>query len=162
MITVDVTCDNSGDYTSIYSGMDVPVVTVSADVPYTSLFGSLGFTDATFAYQGGGRGFDLEVLSTLERWVQQTSVAPGDGIRQPDLTLWFDLATDIAAARLAGTRVPDRFEAQPVAFFEQVRAGYARRMALDPCRFARIDAGQGREAVWASVCAAIPSGYLTS
>ena len=49
MITVDVTCDNSGDYTSIYSGMDVPVVTVSADVPYTSLFGSLGFTDATFS-----------------------------------------------------------------------------------------------------------------
>jgi dTMP kinase len=86
----------------------------------------------------------------------------GDGIRQPDLTLWFDLATDIAAARLAGTRVPDRFEAQPVAFFEQVRAGYARRMALDPRRFARIDAGQGREAVWASVRAAIPSGYLTS
>ncbi len=107
------------------------------------------FTDATFAYQGGGRGFDLEILSTLERWVQQTSVA-------------HDLATDIAAARLAGTRVPDRFEAQPVAFFEQVRAGYARRMALDPDRFARIDAGQGREAVWASVRAAIPSGYLTS
>ena len=49
MITVDVTCDKSGDYTSIYSGMDVPVVTVSADVPYTSLFGSLGFTDATFS-----------------------------------------------------------------------------------------------------------------
>ena len=120
------------------------------------------FTDATFAYQGGGRGFDLEVLSTLERWVQQTPVGRGDGIRQPDLTLWFDLATDIAAARLAGTRIPDRFEAQPVAFFEQVRAGYARRMALDPRRFARIDAGQGREAVWASVRAAIPSGYLTS
>ena len=59
------------------------------------------FTDATFAYQGGGRGFDLEVLSTLERWVQQTPVARGDGIRQPDLTLWFDLATAIAAARCA-------------------------------------------------------------
>ena len=49
MITVDVTCDNSGDYTSIYSGIDVPVVTVDANVPYRSLFGSLGFTDATFS-----------------------------------------------------------------------------------------------------------------
>ncbi len=48
MITVSVTCDDSGDYSSIYSGMEVPVVTVTADVPYTSLFGSLGFTDATF------------------------------------------------------------------------------------------------------------------
>jgi dTMP kinase len=118
------------------------------------------FTDATFAYQGGGRGFDLGILSTLEHWVQQTSDFGREGIRQPDLTLWFDLAPDIAASRLAGTRVPDRFEAQPVAFFEQVRAGYARRMALDPGRFAHIDAGQGREAVWASVRAAIPSGYL--
>jgi dTMP kinase len=118
------------------------------------------FTDATFAYQGGGRGFDLGILSTLEHWVQQTAAGGGDGIRQPDLTLWFDLATDIAAARLVGTRVPDRFEAQPMAFFEQVRAGYARRMALDPGRFSRIDAGQDRETVWASVRAAIPCGYL--
>jgi dTMP kinase len=84
------------------------------------------FTDATFAYQGGGRGFDLEILSTLERWVQQTSVAPGDGIRQPDLTLWFDLATDIAAARLAGTRDSRPFRSAAGGF---LRAGSSRLCA---------------------------------
>ena len=52
------------------------------------------FTDATFAYQGGGRGFDLSVLSQLEQWVQGTA----DGIRQPDLTIWFELDHRIAAA----------------------------------------------------------------
>ena len=59
------------------------------------------FTDATFAYQGGGRGFDLEVLRTLEGWVQQG--------RQPDLTLWFDLPASIAAERRQAARRPDRF-----------------------------------------------------
>jgi dTMP kinase len=116
------------------------------------------FTDATFAYQGGGRGFDLDVLSTLEHWVQRLPDTSGTEIRQPDLTVWFDLAPGIAAARLAGARVPDRFEAQPVAFFEQVRAGYARRMAEAPARFARIDADQGREAVWDDVRAAVLNG----
>ena len=95
------------------------------------------FTDATFAYQGHGRGFDLETLSTLERWVQ--ALPPG-GVRQPDLTLWFDLDPAIAAQRLASARVPDRFEAQPVEFFRRVAAGYADRMAQDPGRFARIGA----------------------
>ena len=118
------------------------------------------FTDATFAYQGGGRGFDLDTLATLERWVQRVDTHPDGPIRQPDLTLWFDLAPDVAAARLAGARVPDKFEAQPVRFFEQVRAGYARRMACDPGRFARIDAATSREAVWAQVLAAIPAGWL--
>ena len=118
------------------------------------------FTDATFAYQGGGRGFDLGVLSTLEQWVQRIEPKPDGPIRQPDLTLWFDLAPQVAAARLAGARVPDKFEAQPVRFFEQVRAGYAQRMARDPGRFARIDAATSREAVWAQVLAAIPAGRL--
>jgi dTMP kinase len=113
------------------------------------------FTDATFAYQGGGRGFDLSVLSTLERWVQQRAGAPSPGLRQPDLTVWFDLAPPIAAERLAGARVPDKFEAQPVTFFELVRAGYARRMAETPARFARINADQSREAVWDDVQAAV-------
>jgi dTMP kinase len=112
------------------------------------------FTDATFAYQGHGRGFDLQVLSVLERWVQTVPALPGK-LRQPDLTLWFDLAPDIAAARLAGARAPDKFESQPVEFFRRVAAGYAARLAADPARFARVDADQPREAVGQSVAAAV-------
>jgi dTMP kinase len=70
---------------------------------------------------------------------------------QPDLTVWFDLAPEEAAQRLAGARVPDKFEAQPVEFFRRVAQGYADRMAQDPGRFARIDASRAREAVWSSV-----------
>ncbi len=113
------------------------------------------FTDATFAYQGGGRGFDLSILSTLEKWVQQLPGAPGKAIRQPDLTVWFDLAPEIAAERVAGARMPDKFESQPVVFFEKVRSGYARRMAESPARYVRINADQPREAVWADVEAAV-------
>ncbi|WP_425414330.1 dTMP kinase [Ottowia thiooxydans] len=116
------------------------------------------FTDATFAYQGGGRGFDWQTLSDLERMVQSLP-ASEDGLapelRQPDLTLWFDLAPSIAAERLAGARLPDRFESQPVAFFEAVRAGYARRMEEGPSRFARVDADQAREKVWDDVCRSV-------
>jgi len=68
------------------------------------------FTDATFAYQGGGRGFDTRVLAQLESWVQ---ARPDKSIRQPDITLWFSLDPPIAAQRLATARVPDRFESQP-------------------------------------------------
>ena len=70
---------------------------------------------------------------------------------QPELTLWFDLAPSIAAERLAGARVPDKFESQPVEFFSRVADGYARRMARDPHRFARIDADQTPAAVWQNV-----------
>jgi dTMP kinase len=91
------------------------------------------FTDATFAYQGGGRGFDGQVLATLESWVQQG--------RQPDLTLWFDAPPEAAAARRAAARSADRFEAQDTAFFERVRTAYAARAALQPHRLVRIDAG---------------------
>jgi dTMP kinase len=113
------------------------------------------FTDATFAYQGGGRGFDAVVLQGLERWVQSVPALPAGALRQPHLTLWFDLAPEIAAARLAGARVPDKFESQPVEFFRRVAAGYASRMAADPGRFARIEADQAREAVWGDVLAAV-------
>jgi len=105
------------------------------------------YTDATFAYQGGGRGFDTEVLGQLEQWVQQG--------RQPDLTLWFDLAPATAAARRGAVRAPDRFEAQDEAFFHRVRAGYAARAAADPGRFARLDAEADRAHVWQQVQAAI-------
>jgi len=113
------------------------------------------FTDATFAYQGGGRGFDLEVLRGLERWVQAVPALPDGTLRQPHLTLWFDLAPEIAAARLAGARVPDKFESQSAEFFRHVAQGYAARMASDPGRFARIAADQPREAVWNDVLAAL-------
>jgi len=105
------------------------------------------FTDATFAYQGGGRGFDLGVLAQLEGWVQQG--------RQPDLTLWFDLPAATAAQRRAAVRTPDRFEAQDEAFFERVRAGYAARCAQMPQRFGVIDAVREREAVWAQIEAVV-------
>jgi dTMP kinase len=113
------------------------------------------FTDATFAYQGGGRGFDLKTLSYLELLVQTTQGLEVDFVRQPDLTVWFDLAPDIAAQRLAGTRMPDKFEAQPVSFFARVRAGYQARFDAQPQRFSRIAADQSREAVWLDVLAAI-------
>lgn len=106
------------------------------------------FTDATFAYQGGGRGFDLHVLKTLEAWVQSTQ---GQALLQPDLTVWFDLDPLKAAERLAGARVPDKFEAQPVEFFRRVAQGYADRQQAEPNRFARIDAAQSRETVWQDV-----------
>jgi dTMP kinase len=104
------------------------------------------FTDATFAYQGSGRGFDLVVLGTLEAWVQAMPV--DDELRQPDLTLWFDLPAETAATRLAGARVPDKFEAQPLEFFRRVSSGYAQRAAAQPQRFSRIDAAAPRHQVW--------------
>ena len=105
------------------------------------------FTDATFAYQGAGRGFDVQVLAVLETWVQAG--------RQPDLTLWFEIAPGTAAARRAAARAPDRFESQDEAFFERVSAGYAARCAADPDRFARLDAGSDLGRVWAQVAAAL-------
>ena len=102
------------------------------------------FTDATFAYQGAGRGFDLQVLSALECWVQDG----GSGaVRQPDITLWFDLPLALAAGRLAGARVPDRFESQPEEFFRKVQGGYAARAQAAPQRFVRIDASLPRDDV---------------
>jgi dTMP kinase len=123
------------------------------------------FTDATFAYQGGGRGFDWQVLGQLERMVQQLPIhdtqkvhtlharhtLEGGSLRQPDLTVWFDLDPKIAAQRLASARVPDKFESQPADFFAAVRAGYAKRQAEMPDRFARIDAAQSIDAVGADV-----------
>lgn len=113
------------------------------------------FTDATFAYQGAGRGFDTAVLSTLERWAQAGQGGDGDGddLLQPDITLWFDLKPEVAAERLAGARLPDKFEAQPVEFFRRVAAGYAGRAAAP--RFVRIDADRPREQVWHQVESAL-------
>ena len=105
------------------------------------------YTDASFAYQGGGRGLDITVLAQLEAWVQQG--------RQPDLTLWFELPPAVAAERRAAARAPDRFERQDSSFFERVHAGYVLRCAGDPQRFVRIDATLPRDDVFAQVVAAV-------
>lgn len=101
------------------------------------------FTDATFAYQGAGRGFELGVLRQLESWVQE-------GL-QPDLTLLFDLPPAVAAGRLQAARQPDRFEALDAAFFERVRSGYLARQTAQPERFAVIQADAPPEVVAAQV-----------
>jgi dTMP kinase len=132
------------------------------------------FTDATFAYQGAGRGFDLKLLQTLEKWVQSDEGLLGDPagnspmkpevetVIEPHLTVWFDLPAEEAALRLQGARVPDKFEAQPVEFFRRVAQGYADRQQNHPERFARIDASQSREGVWQAVRQAfVAKGWLT-
>lgn len=111
------------------------------------------YTDATFAYQGWGRGFDVGVLAQLETWVQ--SRPDGGGVRQPDLTFWFDVPPAVAAARLAQARAADRFEAETGAFFERVAAGYAARAQAHPQRFVRIDANAPPDAVRQRVLAAL-------
>lgn len=119
------------------------------------------FTDATFAYQGGGRGFDLKLLSILEQWVQTVREAGANFVRHPDLTVWFDLSAEIAAQRLAGARTPDKFEAQPIEFFRRVSDGYLQRMVAFPNRFARIQADNTRDAVWQDVLTAVQArGWL--
>ena len=119
------------------------------------------FTDATFAYQGGGRGFDLAVLQQLERWVQSVDALPAGQLRQPHLTVWFDVPVDVAASRVAAARSPDRFEAETRDFFQRVADGYAQRAAADPQRFARIDGSVSREAVREQVLQAVRSrGWL--
>lgn len=90
------------------------------------------FTDATFAYQGGGSGVDFTKLDTLERWVQ--------GDLQPDLTLYFDVPTAVARTRLGNLGVADRFEREPDEYFERVRRAYLARARAHPQRIRVIDA----------------------
>lgn len=98
------------------------------------------FTDASFAYQGGGRGLATEKLGQLERWVQ--------GDFQPDLTLLFDLPVEIAAQRMAGAaRQLDRFEQEKVDFHERVRAAYLQRASAMPARIRIIDGSQTIESI---------------
>ena len=94
------------------------------------------FTDATFAYQSGGRGLAIDRLEALEHWVQQ-------GL-QPTKTILFDLAPEIAAARLADARTPDKFEAESAQFFLRTRAEYLRRAAAEPDRFVVLNANRER------------------
>jgi dTMP kinase len=109
------------------------------------------FTDASFAYQGGGRGLPLAVLDPLAAWVQQG--------REPELTLWFDLPPEQAAARRAGAREADRIEQLDLAFFERVRAGYAARAAAAPARIVRVDASGPLADVAARVITVLQARY---
>jgi len=103
------------------------------------------FTDASFAYQGGGRGLPLEKLNALEQWVQ----GKADGrLLQPNTTFLFDLPGAVAEARRSKARSPDKFEQLDLAFFERVRQEYLRRAKADPDRFVLVDATQTQEAIW--------------
>ena len=92
------------------------------------------FTDATFAYQGGGRRLDIAKLEVLEQWVHPHL--------QPDLTLLFDLPLDVARARLDRTRDLDRFEQEKAEFFAATQAEYRRRAEQFPERFRVIDSSR--------------------
>ena len=97
------------------------------------------FSDASFAYQGGGRGLSWEKLSQLEQWVHPDL--------QPDLTLFFDAPVEVARQRLANNVSLDRFEQEQADFFERVRAGYRKRIQEHPQRYVVIDAAQTLEKV---------------
>ena len=103
------------------------------------------FTDASFAYQGGGRGLSLDKLNDLEKWVQGRD----DGsVLQPNLTFLFDLPGSVAEARRSKVRAPDKFEQMDLDFFEKVRQEYLRRAKADPGRFYLVDATQTPEVIW--------------
>jgi len=97
------------------------------------------FTDASFAYQGGGRGLDRAKLELLEQWVHPHL--------QPDLTLLFDVPLEVARTRLSATRTLDKFEAEEADFFERVRAEYLRRAAASDGRIVVVDSTQSIEDV---------------
>ncbi|WP_297526986.1 dTMP kinase [Thiohalobacter sp.] len=101
------------------------------------------FTDATYAYQGYGRGLSLDRIAELERMVQ--------GDLRPDLTLLLDVPVETGLARASARGELDRFEQEQQAFFERVREGYLARAAAEPDRFRVIDASQPLEVVQARI-----------
>jgi dTMP kinase len=101
------------------------------------------FTDATYAYQCGGRGVSAKKVIALEQWVQ--------GTLQPDATLLFDVPVEVSVARLASARAPDKFERESADFFTKIRNAYLQRAAENPERFHIINSNQALEAVQASV-----------
>jgi dTMP kinase len=103
------------------------------------------FTDASFAYQGGGRGLSLDKLNELERWVQGGT---NGLLLQPNLTILFDLPGEIAEVRRSKARVPDKFEKMDLNFFEKVRQEYLRRAKEDPTRFHLVDATKTPDLIW--------------
>jgi dTMP kinase len=101
------------------------------------------FTDATYAYQGGGRGLSRDRIAQLESWVQ--------GERRPDLTLLLDLPVQQGLERAGKRSAPDRFESEQLAFFDQVRQAYLDIAAAEPARVRTVDAGQDLPAVSAAI-----------
>lgn len=101
------------------------------------------FTDATFAYQGGGRGLSTETITRLELLVQ--------GDLRPDLTLILDIDVELGLNRARQRGELDRFESETMAFFERVRSAYRARIEHAPSRYALIDAGQELSAVQADI-----------
>jgi dTMP kinase len=91
------------------------------------------FTDATFAYQGGGSGVPWERIQALEQWVQ--------GGLQPDVTVFFDVMPQVGRSRTSRIKFPDRFEQEDEAFYQRVREGYLRRAREHPSRIRVVDAG---------------------
>jgi dTMP kinase len=116
------------------------------------------FTDATYAYQGGGRGVPREDIALLEQLVQRDL--------RPDLTLLLDAPVDVATQRATSRNVAngsaDRFEREQHAFFERVRATYLEQAKREPARFAVIDATAAREAVTRAILAAIEARWALS
>ncbi|MHC6224718.1 dTMP kinase [Pseudomonas sp. X10] len=106
------------------------------------------FTDATYAYQGGGRGLSMERIATLERFVQ--------GELRPDLTLVFDLPVEVGLARAAARGRLDRFEQEGLAFFEAVRQAYLARAQREPQRYSLLDAAQSLESVQSALDGLLP------
>ena len=109
------------------------------------------FTDATFAYQGGGRGVPLQDIATLEHWVQ--------GDFRPDLTLLLDVPLEVSMARINQTREKDRFEQEEAEFFNRVREVYLRRANEQPERYAVIDSSQSLDAVKNQIETALDSHF---
>ena len=107
------------------------------------------FTDASFAYQGGGRKLSLEKLAALEQWVHPDL--------QPDLTLLFDVPLEVARQRLDAHRTLDKFEKEKQDFFAATRAAYLQRAAQFPARIRVIDSTQSIAAVNAEIDALIAS-----
>jgi dTMP kinase len=105
------------------------------------------FSDATYAYQGGGRGLAQERIALLDDWVA--------GGCRPDLTVLLDAPVETALERARGRGAPDRFESETAAFFERARAVYRQRAAAEPARFRIIDATAPVEAVSAAIAAAV-------
>lgn len=105
------------------------------------------FTDATYAYQGGGRGVDMARIARIEDWVQ--------GVLRPDLTVVLDLPVELGLVRAARRGAPDRFEGEARAFFERIRKVYLARARAAPERYAVVDASPPAEQVRAAVLQAV-------
>jgi dTMP kinase len=97
------------------------------------------FTDATYAYQSGGRGVLANKVIELEAWVQ--------GDLQPDLTLLFDVPVEVSVVRLASARAPDKFERESAEFFTKIRNAYLDRANKNPNRFCMINSNQALDDV---------------